>query len=118
MTDGKDLDEFLDSLGGGCLCPGPCLANYFGAAAKQSFASSPLVVCIWGSAGIPVAILWVIAQPGWLLPITGLLIGWVTNWLALKMIFECMSPGDRSVSLAWSVPQASSRGERTCGILC
>ena len=38
--------------------------------------------------GVPVATLWVLAQPGWLLPITGLLVGWVTNWLALKMIFE------------------------------
>ena len=36
--------------------------------------------------GVPVATLWALAQPGWLLPITGLLVGWVTNWLALKMI--------------------------------
>ena len=42
--------------------------------------------------GLPIAVLWVLAQPGWLLPITGLLVGWVTNWLALKMIFEPVEP--------------------------
>ena len=33
-------------------------------------------------------VVWVFAQPWWFLPVTGLLVGWATNWLALKMVFE------------------------------
>ncbi|GAB4414873.1 MAG: DUF445 family protein [Bacteroidia bacterium] len=29
---------------------------------------------------------------GWILPVAGLLVGWATNWLALKMIFEPLRP--------------------------
>ncbi|MES1955504.1 DUF445 domain-containing protein [Salinisphaera hydrothermalis] len=32
--------------------------------------------------------LWVFFQPWWLLPLFGLIVGWATNWLALKMIFN------------------------------
>ncbi len=38
--------------------------------------------------GIGQALVWYFIQPGWFLPVTGLLVGWATNWLALKMIFE------------------------------
>ena len=38
--------------------------------------------------GIGQAVVWHFIQPGWFLPVTGLLVGWATNWLALKMIFE------------------------------
>jgi uncharacterized membrane protein YheB (UPF0754 family) len=44
--------------------------------------------------GIPTAILTEILVPGqwWLLPICGVVIGWVTNWLAIYMIFEPVEP--------------------------
>ena len=35
---------------------------------------------------------WTVVQPNWFLPITGLCIGWLTNWLALKMVFEPQYP--------------------------
>jgi len=31
-------------------------------------------------------------QPDWFLPVTGLFIGWLTNWAALKMVFEPQQP--------------------------
>jgi uncharacterized membrane protein YheB (UPF0754 family) len=36
--------------------------------------------------------LWIVVQPWWLLPVAGLLVGYATNWLALKMIFEPLEP--------------------------
>ena len=38
------------------------------------------------------ALIWTMIQPGWFLPVTGLLVGWATNWLALKMVFEPRVP--------------------------
>lgn len=35
---------------------------------------------------------WAIWQYWWLLPLFGLLVGWATNWLALKMIFNPKNP--------------------------
>jgi len=35
---------------------------------------------------------WTIWQHWWLLPLFGLLVGWATNWLALKMIFNPKNP--------------------------
>lgn len=37
---------------------------------------------------------WLFVQPLWFLPVTGLLVGWATNWLALKMVFEPLHPVD------------------------
>lgn len=34
------------------------------------------------------AVIWTRVQPDWFLPVTGLCIGWLTNWVALKMVFE------------------------------
>jgi uncharacterized membrane protein YheB (UPF0754 family) len=43
--------------------------------------------------GIPTAVLTeVVFHAWWLLPICGVLIGWVTNWLALWMIYEPIEP--------------------------
>ncbi len=43
--------------------------------------------------GIIQAVLFaVLGQPWWLLPLAGLIVGWATNWLALKMIFEPQNP--------------------------
>ncbi len=36
--------------------------------------------------------IWVFYQPWWLLPLFGLLVGWATNWVALKMIFNPKEP--------------------------
>ena len=41
-----------------------------------------------GLFGMVQAAVWYFVQPSWFLPVTGLLVGWATNWLALKMIFE------------------------------
>ena len=38
------------------------------------------------------AAVWTRAQPDWFLPLTGLFIGWFTNWAALKMVFEPQQP--------------------------
>ncbi len=35
---------------------------------------------------------WIFFKPWWLLPLAGLLVGYATNWLALKMIFEPQEP--------------------------
>ena len=43
--------------------------------------------------GIPTAVLTeVLFHQWWLLPICGVIIGWVTNWLAIWMIFEPVEP--------------------------
>ena len=36
--------------------------------------------------------IWIFFQEWWLLPTGGLLVGYLTNWLALKMIFEPLEP--------------------------
>jgi uncharacterized membrane protein YheB (UPF0754 family) len=38
------------------------------------------------------AALWSIFQAWWLLPAGGLVVGWATNWLALKMVFRPLEP--------------------------
>jgi uncharacterized membrane protein YheB (UPF0754 family) len=51
--------------------------------------------------GIPVAILTeIVFHAWWLLPICGVVIGWVTNWLAIWMIFEPVEP-KRILGMRW-----------------
>ena len=38
------------------------------------------------------AVIWQFFSPWWLLPLGGLLVGWATNWLALKMVFRPLEP--------------------------
>ncbi|MEC7241615.1 MAG: DUF445 family protein [Myxococcota bacterium] len=45
-----------------------------------------------GLFGCVQAVVWSFVQPTWFLPATGLLVGWATNWLALKMVFEPRYP--------------------------
>ena len=40
---------------------------------------------------IQMAVTWVYDEP-WVLPVAGFLVGWVTNWLALKVIFRPLNP--------------------------
>jgi uncharacterized membrane protein YheB (UPF0754 family) len=35
---------------------------------------------------------WFFSQQGWILPVTGLAVGYATNWLALAMIFTPLEP--------------------------
>ncbi|MBK04875.1 MAG: DUF445 domain-containing protein [Deltaproteobacteria bacterium] len=42
--------------------------------------------------GVPQMIVWYFVQPWWLLPAAGLLVGYATNWVALKMVFEPVNP--------------------------
>jgi uncharacterized membrane protein YheB (UPF0754 family) len=42
--------------------------------------------------GLVQALIWFFIQPSWLLPLTGVIVGWATNWLALKMVFRPLEP--------------------------
>ena len=50
----------------------------------------------------------------WVLPVLGTLVGWATNWLAIRMIFEPIEP--RKIGrfgMARPVPQAPEARPRT-----
>lgn len=42
--------------------------------------------------GLIQMLVWLFYQPWWVLPLFGLLVGWATNWLALKIIFNPKRP--------------------------
>lgn len=42
--------------------------------------------------GIPSMVVWIFSHTWWTLPVGGLIVGYATNWLALKMIFEPQQP--------------------------
>jgi uncharacterized membrane protein YheB (UPF0754 family) len=42
--------------------------------------------------GLPTMLCWHLYQAWWILPLGGLLVGWATNWIALKIIFEPKQP--------------------------
>jgi uncharacterized membrane protein YheB (UPF0754 family) len=42
--------------------------------------------------GLPTMALWYFYQAWWILPLGGLLVGYLTNWIALKIIFEPKHP--------------------------
>lgn len=42
--------------------------------------------------GLVQMVVWLFVQPLWFLPITGIIVGWATNWIALKMVFEPVDP--------------------------
>ncbi|MBT8448932.1 MAG: DUF445 family protein [Gammaproteobacteria bacterium] len=42
--------------------------------------------------GIPTMIVWYFYQLWWILPVGGLLVGYLTNWIAIKIIFEPKHP--------------------------
>lgn len=42
--------------------------------------------------GLPTMVLWYFFQAWWLLPLGGLLVGYATNWIAIKIIFEPKNP--------------------------
>lgn len=42
--------------------------------------------------GIPTMVCWYFYQAWWILPFGGLLVGYLTNWIALKIIFEPKEP--------------------------
>ncbi len=41
---------------------------------------------------IQMVLFWFFSQQGWILPVTGLAVGYATNWLALAMIFTPLEP--------------------------
>ncbi|MBF0100636.1 MAG: DUF445 family protein [Desulfobacterales bacterium] len=45
-----------------------------------------------GLFGLVQMVLWYFVQPWWLLPVGGLIVGYYTNWLAIKMIFNPIKP--------------------------
>ncbi|WP_414827882.1 DUF445 domain-containing protein [Alteromonas sp. H39] len=42
--------------------------------------------------GLPTMVLWHFFQSWWILPLGGLLVGYATNWIAIKIIFEPKNP--------------------------
>lgn len=42
--------------------------------------------------GLPTMLLWYVYQAWWILPLGGLLVGYATNWIAIKIIFEPKRP--------------------------
>ncbi len=42
--------------------------------------------------GLPTMFLWHLYQAWWILPLGGLLVGYLTNWIAIKIIFEPKNP--------------------------
>ncbi|MDP7592576.1 MAG: DUF445 family protein [Litorilituus sp.] len=42
--------------------------------------------------GLPTMVCWYFFQAWWILPLGGLLVGYLTNWIALKIIFEPKDP--------------------------
>lgn len=42
--------------------------------------------------GLPTMALWYVYQAWWILPLGGLLVGYATNWIAIKIIFEPKNP--------------------------
>lgn len=42
--------------------------------------------------GLPTMVLWYFFETWWILPVGGLLVGYLTNWIALKIIFEPKNP--------------------------
>jgi len=42
--------------------------------------------------GLVQMVIWYFYQAWWILPVAGLVVGYATNWLALKMIFEPLKP--------------------------
>ena len=42
--------------------------------------------------GLPTMALWYLYQAWWILPLGGLLVGYATNWIAIKIIFELKRP--------------------------
>lgn len=42
--------------------------------------------------GLPTMLLWYFFQAWWILPLGGLLVGYATNWIAIKIIFEPKRP--------------------------
>ena len=62
--------------------------------------------------GIPVAIIDVTLHQWWLLPIMGVIVGWVTNLLGMKLIFEPVEPTLGPDQDARALPAAPARGRR------
>jgi len=92
----SDLNKYLDieALVVGAFVKNRLLLNQlFWECGKHEFLFISRSGLYFGALfGIIQAIVWWFIQPLWFLPLTGLLVGWATNWLALKMVFEPQQP--------------------------
>ena len=69
------------------------LNNLFLAAGGEEFKFIKISGLYFGFLfGIPQFLLWIVYPEWWILPAGGVLVGYITNWLALKMIFEPKVP--------------------------
>jgi uncharacterized membrane protein YheB (UPF0754 family) len=92
----EELDRYLDLEGlvvGAFVRQRTLLNEFFWRCGRKEFLfiihSGLLLGTLFGAA---VAAVWLFVQPSWFLPLMGLLVGWLTNWLALKMVFEPLEP--------------------------
>ena len=92
----EDLDRYLDveTLVVDAFVGNRALLNeFFWRCGRAEFAFISRSGLGFGTLfGLVQALVWLMVQPSWFLPVTGLVVGWATNWLALKMIFEPREP--------------------------
>jgi len=92
----EDLERYLDveELVVGAFVKKRSLLNeFFWRCGRKEFLFIIHSGLLFGSLfGLVVGAVWLFVQPTWFLPLMGLLVGWVTNWLALKMVFEPLEP--------------------------
>jgi len=93
---GEDLDRYLavEGLVVDAFVGNRSLLNeLFWRCGRAEFLFISRVGLVFGGLfGCVQALVWTRVQPDWFLPITGLFIGWFTNWAALKMVFEPQEP--------------------------
>ena len=93
---GSDLEEYLDieKLVVEAFVNNRILLNeLFWKCGRSEFRFIIFSGLIFGGLfGVVQMIVWMFVQPSWFLPVTGLFVGWATNWIALKMVFEPLEP--------------------------
>jgi uncharacterized membrane protein YheB (UPF0754 family) len=92
----EDLDRYLavESLVVKAFVSNrPLLNELFWRCGRAEFLFISRIGLVFGGLfGCLQAAIWAQVQPDWFLPVTGLFIGWLTNWAALKMVFEPQHP--------------------------
>jgi len=87
-----DLERYLDVEGlvvGTFLRDKALLGQMFWGCGRNEFLFIAHSGLLFGTLlGLGQAAVWALVQPSWFLPLTGIVVGWATNWLALKMVFE------------------------------
>mmetsp|Transcript_14777 Transcript_14777/g.41835 ORF Transcript_14777/g.41835 Transcript_14777/m.41835 type:complete len:416 (+) Transcript_14777:274-1521(+) len=104
----KDMQEHVeDVVDIKELCVSACLANkelivkIFQECGDQEFIFIRRSGFYFGFMfGLIQMTVWLFYPASWILPVAGFLVGWVTNWIALKIIFEPLEP---KYFLCWTI---------------